>query len=219
MFKITSIGSDPELILLDKSTLNPVSAIGLNMRKDTINLYADNVLAEFNHSPFDPADFVDGIKETVQTVSHMLDTFKSGCTFQIGQCEAIYSDDDLSCKEAQAIGCEPFFNAYNPSIPSVPKPYTDSRRFAGGHIHIAYDTSKLPPELFVSILDKEFLSLDPTYGKTDRSNFYGARGSFRYKPYGIEYRASSNFWLAQPDLVTSVLADIQTFVNKKYYGA
>lgn len=219
MFKITAIGSDPELILLDKTTRNPVSAIGLDMCKDSINLYADNLLAEFNHAPFAPTEFVDGVKETVQTVSRMLSTFKSGCTFQVGQCEASYSPEDLSSNAAQEVGCEPFYNAYNPSVASVPQPYTDSRRFAGGHIHLAYDTSGLPPELFVSILDKELLPLDPNHGKTVRSDFYGARGSFRYKPYGIEYRAPSNFWLAQPDLITSVLSDIKNFVNKKYYGA
>lgn len=218
MFKINAIGSDPELILLDKKSNLPVSAIGLQMKNESVNLYADNVLAEFAHSPFHPSDFAQGINSTVNTVSTMLNNFKDGCTFKIGQCEACFTKDDLSVPEAHEIGCEPFSNAYNPGALSTPQPYENNHRFAGGHIHIAYDVKTLPPELLVQLLDKELLPLDPNDGKTARSDFYGARGSYRNKSYGLEYRATSNFWLDKPELITSVLTDIQNYVNKRYYG-
>lgn len=219
MFKINAIGSDPELVLLDKTSKQPVSAIGLDYHSSEVNLYADNVLAEFSHPPFNPADFAAGISSTVDTVRSVVSTFKNGCTFELGQCQAEFTIEDVSTPEAQKIGCDPFYNAYNLGVPAVPKPYTDNNRYAGGHIHLAYDVAKLPPQLLVQLLDKELLPLDPNHKRTARSDFYGAEGSFRYKPYGLEYRPTSNFWLKNPELVTDVLKSIQNYTNKKYYGA
>jgi len=40
----------------------------------------------------------------------------------------------------------------------------------------------------------------------------------RYKPYGVEYRATSNWWLNEPQRIVDVVKDIETYVNKTYYG-
>lgn len=218
MFLINSLGSDPELILLNKQTNAPVSAIGLNHKSDVISLYADNVLAEFAHTPFNIVDFKDGMKEVLQSVTSAVDKFGDGCTFSIGQCEAEFSSEQLSAPEAHAIGCEPFINAYTDSL-SVPSPYQDNYRFAGGHIHIGYDKASLPPHMLIKLLDKELLPLDPNKDSPRRSKFYGAAGSYRDKPYGVEYRSLSNFWLNQPELIEDVLNSIKSYVNTKYYGA
>ena len=218
MFKVNLLGSDPEFILRDKRTNNPVSAIGLYEHQDSVKLYSDNVLAEASHTPFTPTEFADGIRSVLSSVDSILATFKDGCTYTIGECEAEYSTEDLSVPEAHAIGCSPFYNAYDLGVNRNPMPYTTNKRYAGGHIHIAYDQASLPPHLLVQMLDDQLLPLDPNHGKTPRSDFYGAKGSFRTKPYGLEYRSTSNWWLGNPSLVTDVLADIQSYVNRKYYG-
>lgn len=219
MFKVTSLGSDPELVLLKDNTKKPTTAIGLKSCLGTVRLYADNALAEFNHDPFHPTEFNLGIKETLAFVDKLLSTFKGGCHYKIGQCEGVYTDKQLDFPLATEVGCEPFSSAYALTKDFTPQPYTDNSRFAGGHIHIGYDKSTLPPHLLIQLLDKELLSLDPNHNKTKRSSFYGAKGSFRHKPYGVEYRSISNWWLSNPSLVVDVLKDIENFINKKYYGA
>jgi hypothetical protein len=39
---------------------------------------------------------------------------------------------------------------------------------------------------------------------TRRRQLYGKAGAIRFKPYGIEYRTLSNFWLADPKLIEKV---------------
>jgi len=216
VFKVQLLGSDPELILLDKTSDKPKSAIGLYHHKDGVKIYSDNVLAEFSHSPLAPEDFNDGMNAVMHTVADVIDSF--GCYYKVGQAEALYPKDQLCTPEAHAIGCSPFQNAYELGVNRTPTPYVNNYRFAGGHIHIAYDLNTLPPHLLVQLLDNELLPLDPNYGNTQRSDFYGAKGSFRYKPYGVEYRATSNWWLNEPQLIVDVVKDIETYVNKTYYG-
>lgn len=216
MFKITAIGSDPEFVLLDKNK-NPVSAIGIDTTSNNVSVYADNVLVEFNHEPFKPENFVQGMKGVLKEVHSVVSNFK-GSHYVIGQCEGLYSDSELDCPEAHQIGCNPFMSAYDLTSYQVPKPYENNLRYAGGHIHIAYDTDTLPPHMLVQLLDERLLPLDPNYNKTSRSKFYGAKGSFRMKDYGIEYRATSNWWLDNPQIVVDVLKEIEDFVNKEYYG-
>lgn len=216
MFKIDTIGSDPELILHDANN-QPISAIGLYDHQSDVKLYADNVLAEFSHNPFTPDQFVEGINKTLASVKQSLSNFAGGVSFTIGQCEASYSDDQLSSPEAHTIGCQPFYNAYNMGVKRTPVPYTNNTRYAGGHIHIGYDKNTLPPHLLVRLLDERLLPLDPNRNST-RADFYGAPGSYRDKPYGVEYRATSNWWLANPQIIVDTLADIETYVNKRYYG-
>jgi hypothetical protein len=218
MFKVKLLGSDPEFILRDKQTNSPVSAIGLYEHRDAVKLYADNVLAEASHTPFPMSEFTDGIRSVLSTVSSIASDFKSGCTFTVGECEAFYSDEQLSAPEAHAIGCNPFQNAYDLGVNRVPIPYTNNARYAGGHIHIAYKQSTLPPHLLIQLLDDTLLPHDPNHGKTPRSDFYGAKGSFRHKPYGVEYRSISNWWMSNPDIVVSAIKDIENYVNRKYYG-
>lgn len=218
MFKVNLIGSDPEFIIRSKSTGKPVSAIGLYEHRDSVKLYADNVLAEASHTPFAPSEFVSGIASTLDSVTSILNDFKGGCTYNIGECEALYDDEELRDPLAHAIGCSPFQSAYELGVNRKPIPYTNNLRHAGGHIHLAYDLSTMPPHILVQLLDDHLLPLDPNHKKTARSDFYGARGSYRNKPYGVEYRATSNWWMSQPQIIVDVLQEIQSYVNKKYYG-
>lgn len=218
MFKINAIGSDPEFILLDKNN-NPVSAIGIDNSENNVSIYADNVLVEFSHEPFKPEHFAQGMKGVMAEVESLVANHKEGYHFKVGQCAAHFSNEQLDCPEAHEIGCNPFMSAYDVTAYQVPKPYETNDRFAGGHIHIAYDKESFPPHMLVQLLDEKLLPLDPNHNKTLRSSFYGAKGSFRLKDYGLEYRAVSNWWLDEPQLVVDILQEIETFVNKKYYGA
>ena len=107
MFKIDSLGSDPELILLSNKTNLPTSAVGFYVDEPSIALYSDNVLLEANHPPFTPSTFSDGINDVLDKVSTHTATFKGGCHYKLGQCEAVYHTNELMSKESQEVGCEP----------------------------------------------------------------------------------------------------------------
>ena len=80
-------------------------------------------------------------------------------------------------------------------------------RTAAGHIHIGWGEDFDPQD------DEHFSrccrlvqQLDAGIGlasvlldnDTERRQLYGAAGAFRPKPYGVEYRVLSNFWVLNP---------------------
>lgn len=127
-------------------------------------------------------------------------------------------DMDYLCEQAPEaidLGCDPDFNAWrggeaNPR-PEVLTPY----RTAGGHIHVGWNLGDMmaysKPHWdeccsMVRHLDYALglwsLPLD-TKGAL-RRKLYGNAGAFRPKPYGVEYRVLSNFWLMKPALQKEV---------------
>jgi hypothetical protein len=54
-----------------------------------------------------------------------------------------------------------------------------------------------------------FMDTDKTAPR--RRTLYGQAGRFRVKPYGMEYRSLSSFWLASPILV-ELIYDVSKFV-------
>lgn len=69
-------------------------------------------------------------------------------------------------------------------------------RFCGGHLHVQYNYNNVPKKIFVQFMDL-FAGLPSIRWdkQGERRKFYGQPGIFRDKPYGIEYRTLSNFWL------------------------
>ncbi len=119
--------------------------------------------------------------------------------------------------------CQPEYCAYE--LAKLPKPVEEFEhstfRSAGGHIHLGvgedstlrssdYGTFMVIRcmDLFLGI-PSLFMDQDPTSPR--RKELYGLAGSHRYKPYGVEYRALGNFWLASPKLV-GVVYDVSEFV-------
>jgi hypothetical protein len=81
-------------------------------------------------------------------------------------------------------------------------PFTASHfgnhRFCGGHMHVQYNKNNVPPHIFAQFMD---LVAELPFLRWDRQKmrrmFYGQPGLYREKPYGIEYRTLSNFWLTK----------------------
>lgn len=105
--------------------------------------------------------------------------------------------------EARELGCDPDYNAYTGM--ANPRPDGDMGfRTASGHIHIGWtkDMDPFDPDHFEAcrMLTKQ---LDMSLGiaslwwdkDTTRASMYGKLGTFRPKPYGLEYRVLSNAWV------------------------
>lgn len=85
--------------------------------------------------------------------------------------------------------------------------FTTNARTAGGHIHIGCDQLKTEIEicavarlldLFVGIPSILF---DHSEESKKRRRIYGQPGRFRVKPYGLEYRTLSNWWLQKDEYI------------------
>lgn len=113
---------------------------------------------------------------------------------------------------AKELGCMPDFNAYT-GKENTPPHTTEPFRTAGGHVHVGWGKYLDPNDeghLAACIaatkqLDAVLYPASMTWDADDkRRSLYGARGAFRPKPYGMEYRSLSNAWLRTDQTVKFV---------------
>ena len=211
-----TIGTDTEVFLQTRAG-KPVPVIGLiggTKEKPRSVLggkgYAiqeDNVMAEFNIPP----------AVTARAFSASIDKILARLTEEVGKHDleiniaaaCHFDPKQLEHPQAQHIGCEPDFCVWTRSINEFDESKRDllqTMRSSGGHVHVGFTDNGGAPtidsqELVVMFLDL-FLGvpsvvLDKDH---DRRKLYGKAGAFRPKPYGVEYRVLSNFWIAHESL-------------------
>jgi len=108
--------------------------------------------------------------------------------------------------ECRRLGCQPSLSIYGDNGLGV-DPETYRFRSAGGHIHLGGlgSASGRPKEELIGLLDiivgntSVLLDRDPLVAF--RRQVYGRAGEWRDKPYGVEYRTLTNFWLRSPELM------------------
>lgn len=198
-----TVGADPELFFTKEGKYYP--AIGLvggtkqfprKVKGGAVQ--EDNVMAEFNIPPATSAEkFSDSITRMLEEVDKI--ATKHGCQTAIVP-YAEFETKYLEHPQAKEIGCEPDYNAWTLSQNERPSYYLlKNIRTASGHVHIGFPYPNNSPtsrtkvavacDLYLGIPS---VLLDPD---TVRRQFYGKAGAYRPKPYGIEYRVLSNFWL------------------------
>ncbi len=100
---------------------------------------------------------------------------------------------------AHVFGCEPDYNAWTLSTNPSPSPPHPFMRSAGGHVHV--ETKEHPAEV-VKAMDLALAVPSVLMDKgEERKQMYGKVGAHRPKPYGVEYRVLSNFWIFDKKLV------------------
>jgi hypothetical protein len=203
-------GCDPELFILDPEG-NPVCADGL-IPGDKDNPYkvergavqVDGFAAEFNIDPASSfAEFSDSIDIVVAQLKAMLPpgyclTDKTTMTFSEKAWEEAPS-------RAKVLGCSPDFNAWTGQVNPPPDVAKLGRtRHLGGHIHIGWrDDGDANSVNHVKNCNELVQQLDWSVGAWSvtkdqdkkRRQAYGKAGACRYKPYGVEYRVLSPFWV------------------------
>lgn len=229
-----SVGSDPELMLIDKNN-QLKSAIGIvnGTKTEKIDLgdgnllFYDNVLAEVNIRPGKSADeLVGNVNNCLRKLSKAVYPFRLHL-----QASATYPAAECKHPDALVFGCEPEFDAYAMNIVQAPECKTTFRS-AGGHIHLGQEEGNWPltapadddggfnrawgriwvvrmMDLFVGIPS---LWIDQDPHSPARRKLYGKAGTHRQKEeYGVEYRSTSNFWLRSPTTV-KLIYDLSSFV-------
>lgn len=216
--KIT-IGTDLELFLIDKDTKKFRSAIGLigGQKGKPIDignccgLEEDNVSVELT---VPAVSLIDGIGEMWDNLQFVLKTIEQKIpdNLQIECCpSAVFEKDELKHPKAILFGCEPDFNAWRGGeINPKPVPIGGTRS-CGGHIHIGYPDPDIDLSMKVVKFLDLYLGVPSVEIDTDvmRRSLYGKAGSFRIKPYGVEYRVLSNFWIKEREYLELVFGGIQ----------
>ena len=156
----------------------------------------DNVMLEFNIPATKSAS------SFYQTMQHVTKLVTLLCKTKDlipmwDKSEHNFAVADLKSPQAMTFGCDPDLNAYTGGVQRNAPPDFGRLRTCGGHIHIGGDFN-CPDFVVVLFLELAFATY---YGcsfvvdNTDKRHmWYGQPGTFRTKPYGIEYRTLSNNW-------------------------
>ena len=202
-----TIGADPEVFIINQSKL-VFPACGLiggtkenPIKVDKGALQEDNVMAEFN---IDPAHTVEEFVTNINTVYSEL-------VCRISR-QGLLVDNTMASAEfplfllnkypqAKEFGCTPDFNGYTLQENESPDP-NNTLRTCAGHVHLGFNV-EVNDEEYMNMCGSVVGYLDWIVGlwtviedsDTVRRERYGKAGAFRPKPYGLEYRVPSNFWL------------------------
>lgn len=230
MIKDWTIGSDAEMFvktISDKSVFPVCGLVGGTKQKPKAMggggffIQEDNVLLEFNipvcHTP---SEWVKNIRTGVTRAKASMPQ-----TLYLDACASgNIHEGFLEIEQACVFGCEPDFNAWTRKVNPRPRVADPTFRSAAAHVHIGWENPTdeerhdliKAADLFVSVPS---ILEDPD---KKRRELYGKAGAFRIKPYGVEHRVLSNYWIDQGSAMVEYIyhryASAIRFVNLKRPG-
>lgn len=169
----------------------------------------DGFAAEYNIDPCD--NFEDWNKRHKAVQGQLQSMLPKGCTL-VALPSHRFSPEvfDAAPDSAKELGCSPDWNAWEATVnpPAYADPDDPYLRCTGGHIHVGwkqdgdddFDVQDIQHMLNGFDLAKQ---MDWYLGAwalqhdkdQDRRRLYGRAGACRIKPYGMEYRVLSSFWV------------------------
>lgn len=202
------LGADPEVFLctLKGKYISVINRVGgtkenplqIKNLAPGFTVQEDNVALEFGIPPAEnKKQFVSNIRAVIEASLPLVKT-SVPLKFSHLSC-VVFPKRELKHPAANIFGCEPDFNAWTKEENPRPIPLSPFIRSAGGHVHM--ETVENP----ISIVKAMDLLIAVPAVLIDngikRKHLYGKAGAFRYKPYGVEYRTPSNFWIFKEELV------------------
>ena len=217
------IGADPEIFIRNNGKVVSANGMipGTKKEPHKVNggaIQVDGMATEINIDPVlldtsarlrhtRSANFSGRILEVLRELDRNIKKHDGNNTFARNLATADFDKEymDSQPEEAKELGCEPDFNAYNNGEQNSP-PDAEGVLFrtAAGHIHIGWGAGipvDNPDHIeiccdIVKIMDA-FIGIPSVVLDRDtrRRELYGKAGAFRPKPYGVEYRTVSNFWI------------------------
>ena len=156
----------------------------------------DNLALEFNTEPATSArDFVRYVTQARDDVHGIM--IQNNCSLSPASV-AKFAPLYLDCDAAKEFGCDPDFNAWTLEPNPVPDLHNSAVRTAGGHVHIGWnfkdDMERINMARLMDVFHGIPSVLMDKYGQS-RRKYYGMAGAHRPKPYGIESRILSNYWI------------------------
>ena len=207
-----TFGCDPELFVVDGDG-EFVTAEGLipGTKEDPYKVnggavQVDGMAAEFN---IDPVSTFEDFNHKISIVMTQLKAMLPRGHALVAAPSAVFSEKvwNETPDIAKILGCNPDFNAWTGKVNPPPNPELASNprlRTASGHLHIGWtDDADISDKQYVTNCRDLVKQLDWYLGAWSvaqdsdptRRELYGKAGAMRFKPYGVEYRVLSNFWL------------------------
>lgn len=210
-----TIGCDPEFFLVKGG--NFVSSIGIvggskhepKPIGDGCAVQEDNVAVEFC---IPPAKTMEEFRNSIQySLDTIIKSVPKGLSIS-REASALFSTSQLRNPKAKEFGCDPDFNVWTRTENPRPTAKNKRLRSAGGHVHIG--CLDVDMEELIKACDL-FLGVPATKLDKDvqRRELYGKAGCFRPKPYGVEYRTLSNFWIFDKNLIDWVYHQTSRAIN------
>ena len=224
--QIVTVGHDAELFLYDENE-NAIPSIGLvggskECPREVSGgaVQEDNVMAELNIEPCTTvSQFVNRTNEVMESLTSIIKP--RGLHYKIMDFQK-FEPEFLKSPQAKMFGCDPDYNVYSLQQNVVDTKLLRNARTAGGHIHIGLSEPNFHAMAKPSLVKNcdFFIGLPLTIleRQSQRKAFYGKAGSFREKPYGIEYRTPSNIWLSSDDLKKWIFNQIMVFTKDIFYN-
>lgn len=240
------VGGDPEVFIFNKKTNKYISAhdrvpgtkrLPLPLGGSAGSVQADGTAVEFNIQPAGSAPlFYRNVLESISTIKrlYLREHEELVATPVVTYDEEYFKKLPASSLE---LGCSPDFNAYTEKMNPMPnsslfKPYS---RTGAGHVAISWRGSSdtIDPNdaghfddccQLVRTIDKLHDLIRPSYESkfhklSDyRRQLYGARGAFRPKPWGLEYRTPSNLWVVDPLYIGNMFEMVTAAFALLYHG-
>lgn len=227
-YENVKFGADPELFLITKEGeyRSAVGLIGGSKKQPRViddqgsAVQEDNVAVEFNIPPSGTKqEFVNNI----QKVMAYLNGYAGERNLLLSVVPAAkFPDIELQTPQAMRFGCDPDLNVWSGTLNAPPEldATNYNLRSCGGHVHVSWTPPKMEEEFMaqgeelVRAFDL-FLGAPSILYDSDmlRRRLYGKAGCFRFKPYGIEYRTLSNFWIKSPEMMEWVYDRAQQAID------
>lgn len=227
--QLLKVGADVELFLVrpDRVPVPCVQLVGGTKEKpipiltelgEGYAIQEDNVMLEYNIPPANTVhDFVYSLRRVNEEIARIVS--RKGLIPAI-EASMRFTEADLSSDQAKVFGCEPDFNVWERCPNEKPELPEDAKtlRTAGGHVHVSFNVNGEPPKFPEQLTEMEavVMGMDIFLGvpsvildkDRDRKRLYGKAGAFRRKPYGIEWRTSSNWWTKNPEYMAFVFQQV-----------
>lgn len=208
-FNNFTFGCDPELFVLDSNDKLVAPHTFLpGTKRDPYPVkggavQVDGFAAEFNIDPAgDFATFNRNIGTVLEALTSML---PAGCRLHAAPSIIVPEDVFFSAPpHIQELGCTPDFNAWTNTVNDPPTAENMFLRTTSGHLHLGWREGGEIDEAHIANCNDLVKQLDWYLGgwanridkDTVRRELYGKAGACRYRPYGVEYRVLSNFWVS-----------------------